>query len=213
MTFTPLIERALNKAAFLHTRHDRKGSGLPYIVHPYAVACMISEYTTDEEVIAAALLHDTVEDAAGYTVHHLEKEFGTRIAELVEGLTERYVAGPRFDAWLARKREYLERISAASQEVMLICAADKLHNLRSLIEAYRSSGEGFFLSFSAPKDVQVLFFELIADTLSGKIPPRLERDLRECVAEAKSMFMIQAGIQDRTAGLPVLTPTISSQPI
>jgi hypothetical protein len=205
MTFTPLIQRALNKAAALHSEHDRKGLGLPYIVHPVAVACLVSEYTEDETVVAAALLHDTVEDAAGYTVARLEKEFGQRIAGIVDGLTERYAAGTRFDSWLARKREYLERLAKAPPEVLLICAADKLHNIQSLAEAYRSCGENLFSSFSAPKDIQVLFFELIADTLARKIPPRLEDELRQKIIEAKFEFSAKQISHERLMSLQTLT--------
>ena len=78
MKFTPIITKAINTAATLHDGQERKGDGLPYIVHPFSVALILMEYSQDEDVIVAGLLHDTIEDT-GYTREQMEEDFGERV--------------------------------------------------------------------------------------------------------------------------------------
>jgi (p)ppGpp synthase/HD superfamily hydrolase len=82
MKFTPTIYKAINLAAALHEGQESKGDGLPYIVHPFSVAMILMEYSQDEDIIVAGLLHDTIEDT-GYTKEQMKEEFGERVTSLV----------------------------------------------------------------------------------------------------------------------------------
>lgn len=169
--FTPQIQKALNLAGELHDGQERKGDGLPYIVHPVAVAWIISEYSEDEDVITAAILHDTVEDCE-YSKEQLENDFGPRVAEMVMSVTETN----KEDPWQKRKDDYLAHLEKASYEAQLICAADKLHNLQSMIAAIEKySQEEAIKKFNAPLDKKIWFYKKCTETISKnpKIPKEL----------------------------------------
>jgi len=154
MKLTPKITKAINTAATLHDGQERKGDGLPYIVHPFSVALILMDYSEDEDVILAGILHDTVEDT-GYTKEQLKDEFGERVASLVTDLTEL----PKTYSWQERKDHYLKHLESTSHESKLICAADKLHNLQSMLEAFRNFGNGALEKFNAPADKKLWFYE------------------------------------------------------
>ena len=79
--YTSHIQKAINKAADLHRGQIRKGDGLPYIVHPFSVALILLKYTNDEDIIAAGLLHDVLEDVEGYEYEDLKRNFTKKIRQ------------------------------------------------------------------------------------------------------------------------------------
>ena len=123
-----LIERAYDAAEHAHSGQVRK-SGDAYITHPVAVAQILIDLGLDAETIAAALLHDTVEDTS-YSLETLRNEFGPRVADLVEGVTklDRLSYGPTAEAETVRKM-----VVAMSRDirVLVIKLADRLHNART----------------------------------------------------------------------------------
>lgn len=151
---TPNINKAINIAATLHDGQERKGDGLPYIVHSFSVALILIGYAADEDMIVAGILHDTIEDT-GYTKEQMEIEFGKRVTSLVTDLTEL----PKTYSWQERKDSYLNHLKTASHESKLICAADKVHNLRSMLAAFQKFGEKAFEKFNAPADKKLWFYE------------------------------------------------------
>ncbi len=126
MKLTPKIQKAINKAAELHKNQTRKGIELPYIVHPFSVAMIILGYTNDENIIAAGLLHDVLEDAKDYNFKDLKKDFGEKIATIVKEVSQ---DGPNLgrENWQERKESYLRHLRSASYEALMICAAGKVH--------------------------------------------------------------------------------------
>jgi (p)ppGpp synthase/HD superfamily hydrolase len=132
--WSPLVEQALRVAAVAHQGQVRKGSDIPYITHPLAVALiLVQSGWSDAEVLAAALLHDVVEDTA-VTLAELERKFPAAVVATVAGLSERKLddAGrPR--PWLDRKQDHLAELSHASLAVRAVTLADKLHNLETLL--------------------------------------------------------------------------------
>lgn len=130
MILTDRFNRAIETAAWQHRNQARKGEPpFPYIVHPFALCILLSEYTDDEDVFIAALLHDTIEDT-DYTENKMRQDFGDRVANLVLEVTE----APKPDvAWKDRKTAYIEKLKKASTEGCLIAAADKIHNMRTSI--------------------------------------------------------------------------------
>ena len=137
-----MINDAMAFAARAHEGQFRKGTRRPYIVHPREVAEIVSTMTDDEEIISAALLHDTIEDCAGVTREMLEQRFGTRVAEMVAQESE-----DKSLTWEERKGETIRRLGEAPREVQMIGLADKLSNMRDIDRDYPIVGEELWNRF------------------------------------------------------------------
>ena len=136
-----MIRRAAEFAAKAHENAVRKGSRLPYILHPREVAAIVAVMTHDPEIIAAAYRHDVIEDA-GVTYDELRELFGTRVADLVLAESEN-----KQNTWLERKQATIERLRLAEKEEKLIAFGDKLSNLRSTAEDYLVFGDQVWSKF------------------------------------------------------------------
>ena len=132
-----LVEKALQHATVAHKGSFRKGTKIPYIVHPVEVVMIAHELTDDEELIAAAALHDVVEDTI-YSKDDIEFVFGERIAALVAAESENKREGMLPEqTWRIRKEETLAHLGRAQKDVKLICLADKLSNIRAIWSDYQ----------------------------------------------------------------------------
>ncbi len=133
---------------FACQQHDgmlRKGTDLPYIVHPAEVMAIASALTSDPEILAAAVMHDVIEDC-GVTESELAARFGPRVARLVMSETQLSSGDPR-RTWDARKQEALARIAAGDRDVKLIALSDKLSNMRAIHRDYDRDRDSMFLRF------------------------------------------------------------------
>lgn len=137
-----MIQEAARFAAKAHEGVLRKGSRLPYIVHPMEVALIVSVMTDDPEVIAAAYLHDVIEDA-GVTYEELKEKFGKRVADLVQVESE-----DKSKTWHERKQTTINRMKQAPREAKLIAFGDKLSNLRSTSADYLMMGDDIWQKFN-----------------------------------------------------------------
>ena len=150
ISLTPRLQKAIDIAAKYHEGQKRKGGALPYIVHPFSVAWILSEYTDDEDVIVAGLLHDLLEDTP-YTEKEMCRDFGRRVTDAVLAVTEARKYGESADVkkkkWSERKSDYLRKLEAGEDAAVLVSAADKLQNLRSFLEGYETYGEDFLKQF------------------------------------------------------------------
>jgi (p)ppGpp synthase/HD superfamily hydrolase len=145
-----LIRKALEMAERAHAGQTRSGSGgMAYIHHPVAVAELLAEHGYDEQTVAAALLHDVVEDSET-SVEEIAARFGRPVAELVEALTDDESVEP----YERRKDEHRRRVEEAGGDALAIYAADKLSNVRVLRRAYANEGEPAGEEFKAPLDVK-----------------------------------------------------------
>jgi (p)ppGpp synthase/HD superfamily hydrolase len=142
-----LVSRALSFARRAHAGQIRKGDGTPYIDHPVEVARLLYEQGFGDAVIAAALLHDVVEDC-GVSAPELEERFGPEVAALVATLT----ADESIEDYVTRKDEHRAAVKWAGSPATALYAADRLANLRSLNAAYESQGEALGERFNAPLD-------------------------------------------------------------
>lgn len=136
MLLNKKIQKAIYVASHQHRKQKRKMSGMPYIVHPFSTAWLLSEHLNDDDIIAAALLHDVIEDTKGYDLREMEKDFGKRVVEIVAEVTE-----DKALPWKKRKETHIEHLKDASIEAIFITAADKIHNLSSLREEIQESGK------------------------------------------------------------------------
>ena len=130
-----MINDAMEFAAKAHEGQFRKGTRRPYIVHPIEVADIVSTMTKDEEVICAAVLHDTIEDCRGITWDVLRLRFGSRVADMVSQESE-----DKSKTWEERKGATVSRLKDAPIEVQMIGLADKLSNMWILTEIIRRRG-------------------------------------------------------------------------
>lgn len=142
------VEKAIIFATKAHAGTCRKGKDKPYILHPLEAMMIVMQNTDDEDILAAAVLHDTVEDTS-VTIKRIENEFGPRVAELVASVTEdKKRKLPPEATWRARKWESIFSLKNASRETKLICLGDKLSNLRELDEDYANLGDAVWERFN-----------------------------------------------------------------
>jgi (p)ppGpp synthase/HD superfamily hydrolase len=158
-----LLDAALDFAAVAHQGQRRKGTAVPYIVHPVGVMLVLMQAgETDAEVLAAALLHDTMEDA-GITLAELRQKFGERVAEIVAGCSE----PDKRAAWEVRKQHTVAYLRTAPRAVQLVAAADKLHNLRSLVADYGEIGEALWQRFKRGRAAMAWYYHAVIDSLKA----------------------------------------------
>jgi (p)ppGpp synthase/HD superfamily hydrolase len=163
------VEQAIRAAAVLHRDQNRKGSmPFPYITHVVSVAFILMDYTDDEDVIVAALLHDTVEDT-DYSLAELEEDFGGRVRELVFTVSEKMQEGERRLSWSERKREYAKSLKKGPKEAVMIAAADKAHNFRTTVEEYYDNHLGFLQDFGKNLDERLEVYQVIANVINNRL--------------------------------------------
>jgi (p)ppGpp synthase/HD superfamily hydrolase len=137
--FSPRFSEALRGAADLHARQTRKGTQVPYIAHLLAVASIALEHGAHEDEAIAALLHDAIEDApvelgADWVRKWLRFRFGEGVLSIVEGCTDADVS-PK-PPWRTRKEAHIARVPKEPASVVLVSAADKLHNAGAILRDY-----------------------------------------------------------------------------
>ena len=138
---TELLDRAIIFAVKAHAGTERRGKGHPYIVHPLEAVEIVSTMTKDQELLAAAALHDTVEDT-DVTVDQIRAEFGPRVAELVAAESDQFEAGvSEEDSWHARKKAAIDRLAKASRDAKIVALGDKLSNMRAIARDYAVQGD------------------------------------------------------------------------
>ena len=176
--------RAVAFAAYAHDGQSRKGGALPYIVHPMEAAAIAAAMTNDPEVLAAAVLHDVIEDC-GVSETEIRVRFGKRVAQLVMAETEDKNGDPRA-SWQMRKLRTVNRLLAAPRDVMILTLADKLSNLRSIRRDLQIHGPALWQRFTQTNpSMQRCFYASIGEDLA----PLAEFDAyREYMALIKEIF-------------------------
>ena len=144
---TQLLDRAIIFAVKAHAGTERRGKGVPYIVHPMEAMEIVATMTPDQELLAAAALHDTVEDT-DVTVEQLRAEFGSRIAALVADESDEMPADiPESASWHARKQAAIDRLARASRDAKMVALGDKLSNMRAIARDYAVQGDALWSLF------------------------------------------------------------------
>lgn len=161
-----VLDKAIIFATNAHSGMFRKGTKIPYIVHPLEAAAIAATMTVDENVIAAAVLHDVIEDTPT-TSEQLEIEFGKRVAELVCADSENKREDlPAAETWEIRKQETLDYIPTASRDEQIIILADKLSNLRSIYRDYITIKDELWNKFNVKdKSKHCWYYSSIAKAL------------------------------------------------
>lgn len=176
-----IVEKAIIFAAKAHVGQTRKSTDIPYITHPFAVGMLLQRTKCTDEVIAAGILHDTIEDTTA-TYEELAEQFGTHIADLVRAASEPDKSLP----WEERKQHTIDRLKHSTLEEIQIITADKLHNLRSIRVDLEMTGEKTWERFKRGKLEQHWYYSNILKELA----PR-EKELiliQELKKEVKEVF-------------------------
>ncbi|HYB94611.1 MAG TPA: HD domain-containing protein [Vicinamibacterales bacterium] len=189
LTTTDRFVSAMVYSHQVHQHQRRKGTGIPYIAHILGVTAIAIEYGASEDEAIGALLHDAAEDGGGEaTLAEIRARFGDAVADIVLGCSDSLVEDPEDKLpWRDRKENYLAHLENASASVCLVSAADKLHNVRSVIRDYREHGEDIWQRFQGRRDGTLWYYETVADRLLRRYRTRLTRDLQDAVDELVSL--------------------------
>ena len=160
-----LVSEAIAFAVKAHDGMRRKKGNLPYILHPMEAAVIVGTMTEDQELIAAAALHDVVEDA-GITIEEIEEKFGKRVRDLVASETEdnrEHLSAS--ESWRIRKEESLEILKNTDDiAVLMVWIGDKLANMRSFYREWKTEGEAMWENFNQKdKKQQEWYYTSIAE--------------------------------------------------
>ncbi|MBQ9498579.1 MAG: bifunctional (p)ppGpp synthetase/guanosine-3',5'-bis(diphosphate) 3'-pyrophosphohydrolase [Bacteroidaceae bacterium] len=163
---TSLLDRAICFAVQAHAGLERKGKGFPYIVHPMEAMAIVATMTSDQELLAAAALHDTVEDT-DVTVAELQELFGERVALLVAHESDVPLEGDASDTWHDRKTFAINLLKGAERDVKVVAMGDKLSNIRAIARDYAVIGDEIWNLFNVKdKAEHAWHYHGLADALS-----------------------------------------------
>ena len=152
----PRLFEAIEFATRAHAGQFRKGTDLPYIIHPLGVAKTLITAGCSEEVVLAGILHDTVEDTP-VTIDEIHRVFGAEVARLVELATD----PDRSASWEDRKRHTVELLETAPEDLILVAAADTLDNARAIREERARVGDEVWKRFRRAEESQRWYFRAL----------------------------------------------------
>jgi (p)ppGpp synthase/HD superfamily hydrolase len=180
-----IVNQAIIFATKAHEGQTRKGTDIPYITHPFSVGMLLQKENGTDEVIAAGILHDTIEDTSA-TYEELASLFGTHIANLVQAASEPDKSLP----WKERKQHTIDRLKNANSEEIQVIITDKFHNLRSIRADLKSIGESIWDRFNRGKSDQHWYYSSIVKEVAHrkrefKLIQELENEIIEVFGSLK----------------------------
>ncbi len=188
MSYSYRIEQAIRAAAVLHKDQVRRGqTPLPYVTHLYAVAMIVSDYTDDENTIVAALLHDTLEDT-DYTPNELDQDFGPTVREMVNSISETVEEGGNRGNWREQKKLYLKKLKQAPEAALIVAAADKIHNMRCIVEEYYENPSQFVADFGATIEDRLIMYQEISNILNRRLTNEILAEFNHVFTEYKKFL-------------------------
>jgi (p)ppGpp synthase/HD superfamily hydrolase len=157
------VFEAIEFAVRAHCGQYRKGTRIPYVMHAIGVGRILIENGCDDWLVAAGILHDTVEDTAT-SLEDIRRSFGGEVADLIALSSE----PDKTATWEDRKRHTLATLESASNDVLLLAMADKLDNIRSIRVALGREGEKVWSRFNRPKADQAWYYRSLADVFKRR---------------------------------------------
>lgn len=178
--FPDFLELAIRTAVCQHQGQVRKGDNQPFITHPVAVALICARAGLSARTIAAALLHDVVEDTK-MTRSELAHELGAE-GDKVAGIVADVTKVPGRLTWGEKSRRYVEHLRGADREALAVAVADKIHNLYALILAHKKDGDRIWERFNSTAEERIQWYEEVRDLVRARWPdcpllPELDRRL------------------------------------
>jgi (p)ppGpp synthase/HD superfamily hydrolase len=185
--YSQRYDDALIFAAQAHRDQLRKGTDIPYIMHPFHVSAMLIRYGFDEDLVIAGALHDVVEDC-GVSLETIAERFGPRVAQLVAAVSERKSADGLDLPWEDRKGSKLAELRQGGPDVAALKAADALHNARSISAALSESGSSVWGRFSrGPEPTLWYYREILAGVRSWLGEHPLADELEGAIVELETV--------------------------
>lgn len=173
--YSAVLDRALALAATAHREQLRKGSKVPYIIHPFHAAMILLRYQFPEDAIIAAVLHDVVEDT-DISLAQIEAEFGGKVAQTVDQVSEKKVAASAPGSksgeklpWRVRKQEQLDRLSQADMLAAAVKSADALHNCHAMLRDLQEHGAALWDRFRGSHSDQLWYYTSLAALLRNRL--------------------------------------------
>jgi (p)ppGpp synthase/HD superfamily hydrolase len=191
LQLTARFTRAVEYARDIHV-DTRKKSAVPYMAHLLGVASLVMgenghvPFAVTEDMAIGALLHDAVEDAGGMPrLRDIEANFGGKVAKIVEGCSDSFEEdGSKKARWEDRKQGYIERLKTEPEGTLLVSAADKLYNVRAIIEDFRVEGEKVWSRFNRGPEEQLWYYSELLKVFQARCPDwRIIAELGRVVGE------------------------------
>ncbi len=174
--YSDTVNHAFAFAAKHHDRQVRKGTRLPYLTHPANIAVILTRYGRDDDDVVAGILHDVVEDCVrdGFTRETLDQrigeKFGDSVLQTVLQVTYRRLDDDGVELSSAEKKEdYLERLAEANESARWVCAADKVHNVRSILSDLQRTldSQTIWSRFSGGRETTVKWYRDVYERLKS----------------------------------------------
>lgn len=191
LILTDRFTAAVDYARRLHTEF-RKGTRIPYMAHLLGVASLVlaeagGKVPVTEDMVIAAILHDTVEDHGGQrTLDEVQEKFGPHVARMVKGLSDTLAEDhDKKEGWEQRKEAYLARLKEEPLDVLVISVADKLYNAKAILDDLRDPlvGHEVWKRFKRGPDKQLGYFYSLLGIFKVRIDSRLVGELGRVVAQ------------------------------
>ena len=144
---TELVDKAIIYATNGHKNTRRKGNNIPYILHPLETMGIVATITDDQELIAAAALHDLIEDT-DITYEDIKKEFGVRVADIVLNESKNVFPNYKELTWHEVRAKNIEHLKKSSIDCKIVALGDKLSNMRAIYSDYKQLGDDFWNRFN-----------------------------------------------------------------
>lgn len=173
INYSNRLDKAVRKAAWAHEQasQHRKGSDIPYIIHPFGVMVIASNATDDEDILIACLMHDVLEDVDSSIYSELQmcEDFGERVVSIVKDVTN----DESLKDWGERSRAYLDHLEhKATDEAVIVSTADKIHNLLSILVDYETHGEELWARFTTKSSTdQLWWYQSILEVITKRGVP------------------------------------------
>jgi len=176
-----LVEEAFLFALKAHHGQTRKGDDTPYITHPVAVAMKLKGHGFSDVIIAAALLHDVIEDC-GVQKEELEEKFGKEIAGIVDEVSHNHNL-----SWEEKKKEYAEDVRSGSEAAKAVSLADKIHNMESIKVLYDERGDVVWGIFRKDFSKKLWFEELMLKVFTEEFDHPMVKEYEALVSWMRSL--------------------------
>lgn len=197
MSYSTRFDDALVFASRVHRDQTRKGGPIPYITHLLGVASLIGDHGGSEDQVIAGLLHDAVEDGVEHIPDieaQILERFGAQVLEIVLACSDT-TTHPK-PPWRERKQAYIDHVEAAADDdpALLISAADKLHNLTTMLRDHDLHGDALWERFNATPEQSLWYYQRLSAALNAKQwPTQLQAQIAAQLARRVEDF---AGVID-----------------
>lgn len=176
-----IIDKTAKIMLAAHKNQTRKTDGSPYVAHPMMVAKKLARLDLKDEVVAAALLHDVLEDT-DFDKSKLEKEVGKEVYKIVLAVSE-----DKDMEWEERKQKYIDTVINSPEEVKFVSIADKIHNLESLIKTHQEMGPAIWERFNRGKEKKMWFEKKLLEGFKKTWSHDLVDEYEKLIQEAEQL--------------------------